>query len=578
MRKLIIIAVIAFLVLSGTVGTIIGVVNTPENVAARALSGALEELEKRDEIAPLTKILSGGSVTLSIEDDGLYELMGTEDDMELGGKIYFSEDAVMMDELLIKMGDQSLSGSIYFSEDKIYVENEEILNGAWGLERGDLADTWADSLFDPDSDSEVAMDKESFDMIYELFKALDENVDKELQKDLEKVIERYQKQAWKLVRKYAEFDSVTDEIRLNGQRKDVRLITVTLDSKAVAAMVEDMCNYILDDKKLEDLVEEYSDRFADMLKDVMDWDDITDAYDELLKQIEDNMDDILDEIEDGMEDELVISIATPKASSKLLMFKVSYDRTDYVSVEFGHKGIRDTDCITIDIHEVCEVVYEITEDSKKNFEAELSVNDHQIAMMSIDKDSDEYELELVDLCTLKGIWETKSGVTRISIDTVKVDDEKFNHLGIVLTFDEKDKMPAPAKSIESILSIDEKDIEKWAERLEEFAVGLGGVAYPDDPVIPVNPDVQALEGPYTNGEGVFIEFYKDETFYAYIDYGYDTVSCTGYYAIAGNELYFSVENADEYINEWEMLESSAHTINGDGSIYIRGLRMFRYVG
>ncbi len=576
MRKLIIIAVIAFLVLSGTVGTVIGVFNTPENVAARALSGALEELEKRDEIAPLTKILSGGSVALSIEDDGLYELMGAEGDVELGGKIYFSEDAVMMDDLLIKMDDQSLSGSIYFSEDKIYVENDEILNGAWGLERGELADSWANSLFDPDSDSDMAMDEETFDMIYEIFKALDENVDKELLKDLEKVIERYQKQAWKLICKYAEFDSKTDEIRMNGQRKDVRLITITLDSEAVAAIVEDMCNYILDDKKLEDLVDEYGNRFADILKDVADVDDVTDAYGELLNQLEDNMDDMLDEIEEGMEDELVISVATPKASAKLLMFKVSYDRTDYISVEFGHKGIRDTDCITIDIHEGFELVYEITEDSKKSFEAELSVDDRQVVMLAIDKENDEYELELVDLCTIMGVWENKSDVTRISIDTVKADGEKYNHLGIVLTFDEKDKMPAPAKSIESILSIDEKDIEKWGERLEEFGMA-GEVAAPPE-ADPVVPGGRTLEGQYTNGEGVFIEFYKDETFYAYIDYGYETIPCTGYYSITGDELYFSVVNTDEYINEWEMLDSYAHTICGDGTIYIKGLRTFYYVG
>ena len=579
MKKLIIIAVVAFLVFSGAIGTIIGVVNTPERVAASALTNAFEDLAKRDELAPLSKVLTEGSIALSIEDDGLYELMEAEGECEIGGKIYFSKDAVMLDELIIRQDDLSVSGSLYFSEDLIYVENEEILDGAWGLKRGELADSWADSVFAPDSDSDMALDEDTFNMVGELLKALDDNLDKDMAKDLEKVSERYVKKAWKLICEYAEFESETDEIRMNGQRKDARVITITLDAEAVASIVEDMCNYILEDDKLADLVEKYGDRFANMLEDYAEIEDVSEAYEDLLVQLEENMDEMIDGIEESMENELVVTIATPKLSSDLLMLQVSYDRTDYVTIEFGHKGIRKTDCITVDIYEGVEIVYEITEDSKDDFEAELTVDDRQVATLAIDKDKKEYELELVDLFAIEGTLESKSGVTRISIDTVKADGEKYHDLGIVLTLDEKDKMPAPAKKVESILSITMEDIENWGEKLEEFGAGIEGEAYPEDTQASVLPTTQVLEGQYTNGEGVFIEFYKDETFYAYIANGdYESVSCTGYYSINGDELSFSIVNTNEYINEWDMMESYTHTVNGDGSIYIRGLRMFRYVG
>lgn len=575
MKKLIIIAVVAFLVFSGALGTIIGMVNTPERVAANALSNAFEDLAERNELAPLTKILSGGSVALSIEDDGLYELMGVEGDCEIGGKLYFSEDAFMLDELLISLDDKSLSGSLYFSEDLIYVTNEEILDGSWGIKRGELVENWEDSLFAPDSDSDVALDEDTFALVGEVLKALDEEVDKELMKDMEKLAERYTKKAWKLICEHATFESDTESVRLNGERKNARVITITVDGEATAAIMEEMCNYILDDDKLVKLVEKYGDRFATILEDQFDIDDVVEAFEDALKELEDNMDEMIDSIEDTMEDELVVTVVTSTMSSKLLKFSVSYDRTDYVTVEFGHDGVRDTECISVDIYEGAEIVYEITENTKDDLEAELSVNDTTIAVLAIDKDKDEYELELVDLCIIEGVLESKSDVTRLTIDTVKVGEEKYDDLGIVLTLDEKDKMPSPAKNVQPILALTMEDIEEWGERLEEFAGDMSGVALPDVPNVDVpsgeNPGVavRTISGTYYNYDGAWLTFYDDGS----VVYEDDSERTWGNYEINGNviALYFITSDdshAAALWGEWD-IDSDDSVIHTSLSTFVR---------
>ena len=58
MKKIIIIAVVAVLVCIGTVGAVVAILNSPKQVASRALENLVDELLERDEIEPLTQILN----------------------------------------------------------------------------------------------------------------------------------------------------------------------------------------------------------------------------------------------------------------------------------------------------------------------------------------------------------------------------------------------------------------------------------------------------------------------------------------------------------------------------------------
>ena len=471
MKKFIIIAAAALVVAGGVAGTVIGVSNSPKVVAANAITGAIEDLGKRDEIAPVLNAMNGGSLAVTVEGKDLEDLVGIEDDVVASGKLYMDADkqALMLDDLSFKMGDFSLSGQVYMGNDSIYVANDEILDGAWGVERGSLVKDLSNSILAPDSDSDYALDEEEYELLEEIFDALDNELDLEMQKDFKKVSERYTKKLWKLIGEHAEFEAETDNVRINGERKKARVITVTLDDDAVALIAEGMIEYLLEDDELADLVEKYGDELEGIIATGYDVDDLSKAYDDLLDELEDNMDDVLDSIGDVMKDELVLTIVTPVASSDLLMLTVSYDKTDLVELSFGHEGILKTDCISAKVPAAdVDVTYTIKENSRQAYEANLSVNGEKVAELEIDRSKDEFELNLIDACVISGEMSTKGSKTTVVVDSVKVDGERYKNFKVTLVLDESDKMPSRAKDVESILTVDAKDIEKWGEKAEEL--------------------------------------------------------------------------------------------------------------
>ena len=477
MKKIIIVAVVAVLVFSGALAGVLALINTPERVAARAVTGMLEDLVKRDEIAPLENVLTKGSVAFEADSKTLDDLVG--DKLAVGGKLYFGKDAFMMDDLRLTFGENKLTGSLYLDQNHLYVKNAEIMGGAWGLERGNLAQEWEDSVFAPKSGTDVALAEEEFKTVTELLTAIDEELDRELEKDLEKLVKRYGKKVWKVFCENAEFESETGSVRINKERKNARTITITLDGDALGVIVEDMVDYIVNDDKLRDLVIKYGDRFADMLEAEFDIEDIADTYDEWMEELEDSVDDIVDGIEVAFPDDIVVTLVTPTMNSDLLMLAAEYDDQELFAIEFGHKGLRKTDCISVKLGGVFDIVYAISEDSKDEYKSTLEVEGEKVATLEIDRDKDNFELDIIGVCKVEGDMSSKGKTHTITVDSVTVDGEKFAKLGITVIFKEKDEMPEAEDKVKSLLTLDEEELKKWNDRLEDmdlisFLGGLSG--------------------------------------------------------------------------------------------------------
>lgn len=568
MKKFIIIAAAALLTACGVAGTVIGVNNSPKVVATHAITNAIEDLGKREEIAPVLNAMNGGSLTITAEGKDLEELIGLDEDIEVSGKLYMDveKQAFMLDDLSFQMGDISLTGQAYVGNDSIYVANDEILDGAWGVERGSLVKDLRKSLLAPDSDSEYAMDEEDYEMLEEIFDALDSELDVEMQKDFEKVSKRYTEKLWKLIGEYAEFEADTDEIRMNGERKKVRVITITLDDKSVALIAEEMIEYFLEDDELADLVEEYGDRLEKMIGASYDIDDLSKEYDKLLDELEDNMDEVIDGIEDVVQEDIVVSVVTPVASSDLLMLSVEYGKTALVEVEFGHEGVLKSNCISVRIPEAnVDVTYEISENSRKAYDATLSVNGEKVVEVEIDRSKKDFKLNVVDACTVSGEIGKKGGTTAIIVDSVKVGDERFNNFTLTLILDESDKMPARAKNVESILTITEKDVEKWEKRAEEMLEDYigGGVeetavpSYGDD-YWETEPDVEQPGVVENDLYGTYRYESSEGTIYYMYFYGAKSVEVT----VSENYSYESCAYDCTYYIATDVYDNTVMVIDG----------------
>jgi hypothetical protein len=474
MKKLVIVIIAAVLICGGAIAAGIAIYNSPKQVAARALKGVVEDLAEREEIAPLNKILNGGSVELRADSEELNDLLELEKELAFEGKLYFGKKSVYLDKATLLYGDQILRGSAYLSEDTFYVKNPEILDGTWGLDRGRLEAEWKKSAFVPTSGTRFALEQAEFDAVTEIMKALDDHLDEDMAADLEKVADRYAKKAWKLVAKHAEFESDTEGVRINKERRDARTITITLDDKALAAILEDLYDYLADDDKLANLVVEYGDRFASTLKENYQIEDAAEAYDRYLVDLEEELDQTIERIEEYMDDELVITIVTPPSSAELLMLGVEYDGTDYLKVQIGHDGLKETDCISVNVMKYLEVVYRITEDSKTACKAELELNGRTLASFDLDRKNGDYKLVISDFWSFEGTWKVKGGKYTITLD--RMDNmrlgrfDSYKNLGITLTLNEKDKMPRADESVSSIFSADEATLRRWKERLEAYDI------------------------------------------------------------------------------------------------------------
>ena len=473
MKKIIIIAVVAVLVCIGTVGAVVAILNSPKQVASRALENLVDELLERDEIEPLTQILNGGSVEFTADSEALNDLLKTKTPYGVSGKIYFAEKALLVDEFTLIAGNKMINADLYCSEDMIYVENSEIMNGVWGLEKGELYHTWSGSVFAPNSGHDFALDKATFDVVGEILKALDEDLDKDMIADLEALSDRYLEKAWKLIAKHAEFESEKDEVRINKERKNARVITITLDDQAVIAIMEDFYEYLSEDEKLADLVEEYGDRLTTVLEEVYEIDDVTAAYEECLAEIGKDVETAVAKVEAQMEHEIIITMVTPTMSAEVLMLNVEYDKADYATIQFGHDGIHKTDCISVNIPGTLEFTYEIKKDNKDEFLAEMKLNGAMLASLEIDRDEETYELKLWDFYTVEGITKSKSGKSTVTVDKLSMGElETYENLGITLVFDKKDEMPEPETEITPIFTAKGDDLEACMKEMREFVSPL----------------------------------------------------------------------------------------------------------
>ena len=192
------IAIILAVVFLVGAGSIIGVAaynNSPKTVAIKAIENAIEATLEREEVQPLYNMLKGGSLSFNvskIEEDGDDLLEGGS----ISGKLYFSQDALMLDDFKSDAYGIDVSGKIYLSDEMFYVSEDEYLGGAYGFEFDKLAKDFADSIFAYGSDSVYAIeDEEIYEAIIEALEKLD---NEKIKKDSEKLLKKLLGELWKI--------------------------------------------------------------------------------------------------------------------------------------------------------------------------------------------------------------------------------------------------------------------------------------------------------------------------------------------------------------------------------------------
>lgn len=458
MKKIILIATIAIVVVGAFIGTL-AVMNTPRRVVERSLTGVVENVMKRDEMKPIVGILTEGSVQLKVNTtESDHNIFDIPQGIDMSGKLFISKDGVMLQNMQFYYDGVQLAGDAYMGEDSIYVKNDDVLNGIWGVVRGSASEEFQNSVFAYGSGSPYAMDEYSYKHYLNMLEAYDEKADIELRKDIEQISKRYVKDVWDIVCSHAEFESDNDKLRIGGERISVRVITVTVDTHAMAGIVEEVYDYIADDDDLADCIEKYGDIYGDILETEYGIHDVSEYYDDWLDELDKEVERLIDELDHEKSDSIEVKVITPKMSSTLLKLEVSYGSEDWFTAEFGQQGIKKADTIRLDIYGDT-YVYKIEQDDSERYEATLSVNNDESISLSVNRKRETYQLT-VEKMKIRGSFIRKSNETTLTVETIDYDDVTEN-IYVELVLKEKDQMPKAEKDIESIFSVDSSILEQW---------------------------------------------------------------------------------------------------------------------
>ncbi len=481
---IIIIIVVAACVLLGALAGGVGIAaiaNQPEIVAANALKGALTDIFERQELKAINNTLTQGSVAVSV--DGVK--CGEEDLMDgvkVSGKVYFSEakKAVMIEDLVIKDDEHKIQGTVYVSEDMVYISEEEIVKGAYGAKFDELADDLADSIFAYGSGSEYAIpDKEAYETIINVLECIN---NEKMQKDAEKVLKELEQEAFKAMKKNFEFTSENEEVRIDGNREKVRVVSIVIDGEDLSAAIEDYYDFLANDDSMIDFLETYEEEI-ELITDTLyggmleEGKSLAEIYEDALDEFGDNLDDICDGLEESMDDEeLIVKVITPRNSHNLVKFEVEAAGEEIFALEIGMDGVKKTDKITVTVAKE-KYVYEVEENSRKEYVGTFKA-DGTTVELKVNRENSNYTLQVQDegetMFTAKGDLISKGNTTKITVDRVTIKEydywsgsyEEIKYdCKISVEIDQNDKIPAAPKGYNTIADITEKDIEKWIERI-----------------------------------------------------------------------------------------------------------------
>ncbi|MBO7250983.1 MAG: hypothetical protein J6V42_06895 [Clostridia bacterium] len=473
MKKIIAIILAALVFAGAGTGVAFAIIgNRPQNVAMTAIINAVEEIAERDEVAPIYNMLKQGSLTMSVDKI----TMNDEDVLDganFSGKMYFSKNAFMLEDAKVNYGDIKINADLYLSEDFVYVSEEEIFDAAYGIKFSDLAEELKNSIFAYGSGSEYAIpDEEIYNQVIDVLEALEELEASEMKKDAEKLIKKLTKEVWKIACDNFEFESEKDEVRINGEKQKVRVISIVIDGKSAANFVSDLYDFIAKDDSIVKFLEKYEDQFPTQFMSDEDK-SVVELYEEFIDSLDETIDDTCDGIEAMITEDIVINVMTPKNSKTLAKLEVKVDKTTLFAIDIGKDGMKKTDKITISAAGEKLLTYEVKENSNKSFVAEISAMGGATLKINLDKKSDEFTLTAKageTTAKITGELVSKFGKTTITVDKITAGDTVIK-CDVELIIDEKDKIPAAPKKYDKISDIKDEDIEAWMEKLAELGAG-----------------------------------------------------------------------------------------------------------
>ena len=533
MIKKLIAPIISAVVVIGIIVAVL-ILNNPKFVFNQSIEGALKGLSKRSEFSTLSKASDTGSIELeaTIDDE---QLIGEGNEVSFGGKFYFEsgkkiEDmASYAENLNFKISqdgeEAGFKANAYFSTEYMYIADCNLLDGTYGLVRGDLKDEFMDSEWVDELLLNVPNSDELKDAIGNVLGYIDDKKEQALMEEAADKLDEYTKLMKKLLSEYAEFEMEVKKVDCGDERVKSRVVTMTLDQDAVAAMLEELIATLREDDELRDLVMDNAEELISLIEDYLKIMDEDFDLDDMLEDLEDGYDELfskedwkayiygLKTQEFTVEIQVAAAMFTPTLRQVVVALEQNGDYNEII-LNLGAEGVKKSNHFSIEVDGAVLLAYEISEDTKDMYKSELSVPLYNpekgrnvmsaVATLEVNRAKSKYTLTLInttyesdfnmdtfqdeyytyeDKIVVTGKLADDGKTIRLTLDQVKFlydDDEVENEsysFDISVTINMKDKMPdvKASSKVTSIFEMDEDDFEEFMENAEEeFEYFIGG--------------------------------------------------------------------------------------------------------
>ena len=451
-------AVVAVIVV--VVLTLLG--NTPEGLLATGFRNSMDALESNSFSEKMDQVSNGGSMEITMDLANLMAESGLPMDGTGSLKFYMdskNEKAVMtLGVLLAEI--QNVDISLYSDEDSLVLASDLLLGDkAYGIDFNSLEENFNNSVFGPDG---------AYSLGIEVPEDFQEQLDKyqKYTEATEKLVEQLGSCLAESAAKNADMEKENDTLSLGGKEVNTTAVTVKMDHDQLAAVLEDVLDYMRTDKDFEKYLEEY----VNIL--VSNGEGDTDALIEEFYQELDDAAESIDELKEDLEDEgagIEAVFHITKSGKQMVGMELTFEsNTSPMKISiYAGPDLESADEISfrVDVDDsTIRGSYVVTTNDKKAYAAQLLLREDGETVLSgeveWDKTSGDLTITMAneweDSVVIRGTLVETKMVTALTLDSVEMDGEQVN-LGLGIVLKTMDKMP-DTPAYKDILKMTEAEV------------------------------------------------------------------------------------------------------------------------
>ena len=475
----VVICVVLVLGIALTVTSII-VRRSPKVIAEKAVLGTVLELVQRKEIKPLYQTLGHGSAKFSLNHISVDDEML---DVSSSGTLYFalSDSTFALSDFQLQFEDVALKGDLYISDEMVYLNESEVLGGAYGAEKGEFAEDFRQSIFHYEQGSAYSFDEETSSAIMETLQSLDKGMPDDFGKDTKKVLRATWKELWSLLEEYSSITIENQSVVISDGDEKCRVVKIHIEADQMENIAHGLGRYLLEDKQVLAYLREYEEDLKPVAE-LVGCSSIFDCQNEIASALKEAK-------YEG--DALDIWLATRKSNLDLLQLVVKQGDLQLL-LDFGEDGAKKTekiilksqsrdtyyngsygDYVTTSFTDEYvytarknngTVTYSLDNTYTKTNHTTGETEEKQINFLAFTRSSDTFSLRLVDGeyelsgSLKKGLNKTTISVDRFIFEGIEV------QLNLEITFKTRDAIPREPEHYTTLPSITEEDAEAIASK------------------------------------------------------------------------------------------------------------------